>query len=112
MRKADDFVASGALRVNPFTICMLGNFSCFCCRLLTFSKLSFSKNCAKTIIRVSNSLDPDQDRRSVLSVLILVQAVCKGYQQMTKVAASKERVKYQLNFAAGDTFILLFHDES
>ena len=45
MRKADDFVAIGALRVNPFTICMLGNFSCFCCRLLTFSKLSFSKNC-------------------------------------------------------------------
>ena len=24
------------------TVCMLGNFLCFCCRLLTFSKLSFS----------------------------------------------------------------------
>ena len=32
-----------------------------------------------------NGLDPDQDR-------IWVQTVCEGYQQMTKVAASKERV--------------------
>ena len=29
----------------------------------------------------------------ILSVLIWVQTVCKGYQQMTKVATSKERVK-------------------
>ena len=35
--------------------------SCSCCRLLTFSKLTFSKNFRNTI-RVSNSLDPDQDR--------------------------------------------------
>ena len=41
---------------------------------------------------MSNSLDPDQD--DVLSDLIWVQIVCKGYQQMTKVAASKERVKH------------------
>ena len=25
------------------TLCMLGNFSCFCCRLLTFFKLTFLK---------------------------------------------------------------------
>ena len=31
---------------------------------------------------------------NVLLVLIWVQAVFKGYQQMTKVVASKERVKY------------------
>ena len=31
-----------------------------------------------------------------MSVLIWVQTVCKGYQQMTKVAASKERVKLSL----------------
>ena len=30
-------------------------------------------------------------RRNFLSVLIWVQTVCKGYQQMTKVAASKEK---------------------
>ena len=29
---------------------------------------------------------------ATLSVLIWVQAVCKGYQQMANVAASKERV--------------------
>ena len=32
-------------------------------------------------------------RMDVLSVLILVLTVYKGYQQMTKVAASKEGVK-------------------
>ena len=31
--------------------------------------------------------------RSILSVLIWVQTVCKGYQQVTKVATCKERVK-------------------
>ena len=38
----------GALRVNTdsehlLTLCMLGNFSCFCCRLLTFFKFNFFK---------------------------------------------------------------------
>ena len=33
-------------------------------------------------------LDPDQD--NILSVLVWVQIVCKGYQQMTKVTTSKE----------------------
>ena len=33
-----------------------------------------------------------QIRADILSVLIWVQNVCKGYQQTTKVAASKERV--------------------
>ena len=40
---------------------------------------------------VSNSLDPDLDQ--YLSVLTWVQTVCKGYQQMAKVAARKQRVK-------------------
>ena len=34
-----------------------------------------------------------QIRTDILSVLMWVQTVCKGYQQTTKVAASKERVK-------------------
>ena len=34
---------------------------------------------------MSNSLDPDQDMHSV----------CKGYLETTKVAASKERVKWE-----------------
>ena len=37
-------------------------------------------------------LDLDQD--DVLLVLIWVETVCKSYQQMTKVATSKERVKH------------------
>ena len=37
---------------------MLCNFSCFCCRLVTFfSKLTFSKNSFRNTIRVSNSLN-------------------------------------------------------
>ena len=50
-------------------------------------KLTFSK--------ISNSLNPDQD--DIVSVLIWVQLVCKGYQQTIKVSARllaiKERVK-------------------
>ena len=34
-----------------------------------------------------------QIRTDSLSVLIWVQTVCNGYQQTTKVATSKERVK-------------------
>ena len=34
--------------------------------------------------------DNDDDDDDVLSVLIWVQTVCKGYQQMTKVPASKK----------------------
>ena len=39
---------------------------------------------------MSNSLGPDQDQH--LSALISVQTVCKYYQQMTKVTASKNSV--------------------
>ena len=45
-------------------LCMLGNFSCFCCRLLTFFKISFSKNSFRNTIRVSKGSDPNQDRHS------------------------------------------------
>ena len=34
-------------------------------------------------------------RTDVLSLLIMVQTVCKGYHQMAKVAASKEVVNYK-----------------
>ena len=44
---------------------MLGNFSCFFVIRWLFSKSTFSKNSFRDIIRVSNSLDPDQDRHSV-----------------------------------------------
>ena len=43
---------------------MLGNFSCFCCRLLTFFKNKFFKKFFQEHYQ-SVSLVPDQDRRSV-----------------------------------------------
>ena len=48
------------------------------CRLLIFSKSTFSKNSFRNTMRVSNSLDPD-----IPSGLIWVQNVSKGYQQKT-----------------------------
>ena len=45
---------------------MLGNFSCFCCGLLTFFKLNFfNKIFSGTLPECQNSLDPDQDIYSV-----------------------------------------------
>ena len=55
-----------------------------------FLKKTFSKNSFWNNLRVSNGMDPGQDR---LLVQIWVQTVCKGYQQTTKVADSKERAK-------------------
>ena len=63
-------LASGIL-----TLCMLGNFTCF---LLSadLSKLTFSKDSLRNILRVSNC---------ILSVLIWIQTDCKVYSQMTKL---------------------------
>ena len=47
-----------------------------------FSKLTVTKNSFRNTIRVS----------SAWSALFQVQTVCKGYLQMTKIPASKERV--------------------
>ena len=54
-------------------LCMLGNFSCFCCYLLTFFKVNFSG--------VSNGLT---------QILICVETVCKGYEQMTKTSLERK----------------------
>ena len=51
--------------IRKLTLCMLGNFSWFFCHLLTFSKITFSKNSFRNTIRESNSFDPDQDWRFV-----------------------------------------------
>ena len=91
-------MVTASLVVNRFvfvyslTLCrQLGNCSCFCCGLLTvFFKIDFFKNAFMDTIGVSNGLGPDQDRRSVDPDLC--PPVCKGYQQLTKVAASKKRV--------------------
>ena len=77
------------INASLLTHCMLGNFSCFCCRLLVFSKLSFQKILSGTLSECQTVWI--QIRNDILLVLIWVQTVCKGYQQMTKVTASKER---------------------
>ena len=47
-------------------LCMLSNFQCFHCRLLMFFfKINCFKKLFRITIRVSNSLDPDQDRHFV-----------------------------------------------
>ena len=44
-------------------ICILGNFSYFCCHLrIFFSKLTFSKTAFRNTFRVSKGLDPIQNR--------------------------------------------------
>ena len=65
-----------------------------------FFKFNFSKISFRTNIRVSNSLDQDQDGSS-FNPDLWVQTVCKGLQQMTKVAASKEIVKIINSLYAG-----------
>ena len=65
------------------TLCMLGIFSFFFCRLLTFSKLTL-KNLLETLSECQTVWI--QIRTDVLSVLIWVQTVCKGYQQATRTA--------------------------
>ena len=63
--------------------------STFACRVILqkilsadfFSKLTFSKYFFRGTIRVSNTWDPDQG--DILSGLILVRNICKGYQQTT-----------------------------
>ena len=73
-------------------LCTLDNLSYFCYRLLTFfSKSSLKKQLIqehyKSVKRFGFQIKTD-----VLSVLTWVQTVCKGYQQMAKVAASKDKV--------------------
>ena len=45
------------------TLCLLGNFSCFLLFVDFFQNKPFLKKSFRNIIRVSNSLDPDQARR-------------------------------------------------
>ena len=75
------------------TLCIMGNFSCFRCRLLTFSKFTFSKKTFRNIIRVSNGLDPDQEGHSVSPDLgpSCLQSLSADEKL---VANNKERVRY------------------
>ena len=65
---------------------MLGNFSCFCCHLVTFFKINFFK------------ILSDCQREWIQIRLILVQIVCKGYQQTTKGTAYTAREELRLSW--------------
>ena len=57
-------VVIGALRVNLFRIlnfCMLGNVSCFCCRLLTHFKINLVKSLSECQTEDRHSVGPDLD---------------------------------------------------
>ena len=65
------------------TLCMLCNFSCFCCLLLTFSKLYLKENLSVTLWEcqtVSNQIKPDENFRPDQGP----NSVCKDYQQATR----------------------------
>ena len=70
--------------LHLLTLCMLGNFSCFCCRLLTF----FKTNVFKRFFQEHYQSVKQFGSRSGMTfcpVLIWVQTVCKGNQQTTLV---------------------------
>ena len=85
---------------------MLGNFCWFCCRLLTFLKINFFFFLQKFFQEHVQSdkgygsrSGPTEHALSILHALwflISVQTVCKGYQQTTKNANSKERIRLEL----------------
>ena len=67
---------------------MLGNFYA-----PTFFKINFFKKNFRNTIRVSNLLDPGRDLHPVGPDLGPKKLFANYYQQITKVTASKERVK-------------------
>ena len=71
--------------------CMLGNFSCFCCCLLTFFKINFQKILSRTLSECQTVWI--QIRTDIMSVLIGVKTVTKDYQQTAKVNAGLETVR-------------------
>ena len=44
----------------------------------------------------------------ILSVLIWIQTVCNGYQQMAKVAASQERIRYSIRPDKQTVYLVFF----
>ena len=77
------------IEMNPLyilTLCMLGNFACFFLSSVNF----FTKKNLSGILLECQTVWI-QIRQDILSGLIWVQTVCRGYQQMIKGATSRER---------------------
>ena len=86
---------------------MLGNFACFLSSVDFFFKLIFSKKNLLGIPSVYQTVWV-QIRLDILSGLIWVQTVCKGYQQMTKVTAGGKRFNC-INFFFSTEQVISFH---
>ena len=87
------FSKNGYQMMDTLTFCMMGNFHAFLSSA-DFFKITFSKTSFKNTIRVSNGLDPDQDRRFVGPDL--GTNCLQRLSADKKVAASKERVKISI----------------
>ena len=74
---------------------MLGNFACFCCRLLTFFQSElFRKILLGTLSECQTNLDPDQDRHTAGPDV--------GTNNLLRLSAySKERVKHEKSTLGG-----------
>ena len=57
-----------------------------------FFTIVFSKNSFKNTVRMSNGVDPDQNRHSVGSNC-WSKTVCKGYQQTKKSLQARKELK-------------------
>ena len=73
---------------KPLTLCILGNFPCLCCRLLTVFKINFFKKFFQLNYQKAKLFGSGSRQHSVRPDL--GQTVCEGNQQMTKVTTSKE----------------------
>ena len=81
------------------------NFSCFCCHQLTFFKIKFFKIFFQEHYQSVKQFG-SQSGPTLLSVLTWVQTNCKGYLQITMVAASKVRsLKYHYDKQTAKTMI-------
>ena len=77
--------------LHSLTFFMLGKFLMLLLSSADFFKIINFKKKSGTLSKCQ--MVWIQIRTNILLVLIWVQTVCKGYQQMTKVATSKERFK-------------------
>ena len=87
----------GSTHVNSLnlTLCMLGDFPWFRCLLIFFLNQLFQKSLSWTL---------SECKTVSLQIPIRVQTVCNGYQQMTKVPASR-RQKFPLGRVRVKTFL-------
>ena len=87
---------------SPVTpICMLGNISYFCCHFsFFFSNSLFQKYSFKNTIRMSNGLDPDQDRLPWFWSRLFVTVISRRQK------SPRARNEYHRRFPGGCFFYL------